>query len=72
MTCTAVSGNGCRIAGIAATAARLLTAARGKMEKAPTGSLAAVAGTTTPGTAGLRFATTSAPASASASSAFAF
>ncbi|MGB3460211.1 MAG: hypothetical protein WBB08_13175 [Halobacteriota archaeon] len=39
---------------------------------APTGSSAAVAGTTTPGTAGLRIATRTTSATATTTSAFAF
>jgi hypothetical protein len=69
MTCTAMSGNGCRIAGIATITAHLMTAAHGKVEVA---SFVAVAAATTPGAAGLLFASASTLASAAASSAFAF
>jgi hypothetical protein len=72
MTCTAMSANGCRMCGMTAMMAHLLTVARGKVGMAPTGSFAAVAGSTTPGTAGLRFATATTPATATATSAFAF
>ena len=72
MTCTATSGNGHRIAGIAATAARQPTAARGRMEVAPTGSSEAVAGATPPGAAGLRFVAATPGGVATAASAFAF
>jgi PKD repeat protein len=72
MTCMAMSGNGCRMSGIIAMMAHLLTAEHGKVEIVPSGSFAAVAGTTTPGAAGLRFAAATTPAAAAATSAFAF
>jgi hypothetical protein len=40
-TCMAMSGNGCRMEGIATTTVHLLTAVRGKVEMAPPESLAA-------------------------------
>jgi hypothetical protein len=71
MICTAMSGNGCRIAGMTATTAHLLTAVHGK-EMVPTGSFVAVAGGCSPAAVGLRFATSTSLTHASASSAFAF
>jgi hypothetical protein len=71
MTCTVMSGNGCKMRGIAITMVHPLTAVHGKI-LAPSGSSAAVAGTTTPGAAGLRIASPATPATAAATSAFAF
>jgi formylglycine-generating enzyme required for sulfatase activity len=71
MTCTAMSGNGCRIAGMIAMTAHLLTVVHGK-EMAPSGSFAVVAGATSPGIAALRIASGAPLASATATSAFAF
>jgi hypothetical protein len=72
MTCTAMSGNGCRIAGIAITTAHLRMVVHGKVEMVPAGSSVAVAGTTAPDTAGLLVAARTTPATATPTSAFAF
>ena len=69
MTCTAMSGNGCRMPGIAITMAHRPTAARGK-NLAPTGSFGAAAGAAPPGTAARQFAATT-PGAAATTSAFA-
>ena len=72
MICTALSGNGCRMGGMTAMTAHLLTVAHGKVDMVPIGSSAAVAGSTAPGIAGLFFASSTPPASATSTSAFAF
>ncbi len=71
MTCTATSGNGFRMFITIVTMAHPLTAAHGK-GVAPPVSFGAVAGATTSGTAGQRFASTTSLSAATALSAFAF